>query len=98
MRRKRVVKKWLRFGDGAVTRPSTASWVTEACGTPLFSYDADRCRGCREGWWHPRNYPVSLEPWLEQPCPTVALAHTTAQAEAEYADLYIGHFTERRAA
>ncbi len=91
MRRKLVVTRWLSFGTGEITRPETAKWITEPCGTPLFSYDGDFCRSCLNGWWHPRNYPVTMQADLEQPCPALTW-RAPVELETEYDNLYIAHF------
>lgn len=98
MRRKLMVTKWLSLRTGEFTGPETAEWVTEPCGVPLFSYDGDLCTGCLRGWWHPRNYPVSLEAEIAQPCPALTW-QPPAEVEAEYENLYIAHFgADRREA
>lgn len=36
-------------------------WVTEKCGTPLFSNDDKingECKSCKKGWTHENNYRV----------------------------------------
>lgn len=88
MRRKLVRRGVLSFTQGIQIR--SAEWVTEECGVPLFSNDGPVCRGCEGGWWHPRNFPVSMLPELEQPCPAVPMPDLAA-VEREYAELYIAH-------
>jgi peptide methionine sulfoxide reductase MsrB len=47
---------------------SAATWVTGACGTPLFG-DEDKkrgtCRSCASGWTHPENMPVADDAIVE---------------------------------
>lgn len=95
LRRKLVTTKFIIFGTGEEARPSTSSWLDEACGTPLFMSDGDVCRSCERGWWSPRNYPVEMAPALDQPCPSVPLR--PEEVHAEYDNLYIAHFAGRKA-
>lgn len=39
-----------------------STWVTEACGAPMFTaaeLAANQCRSCSAGWSHPENYPTA---------------------------------------
>ena len=68
-----------------------AEWVTEECGTPLFSADGLVCRGCESGWWHPQNFPLTMLAELGQPCPALPMPDA-ATMEREYERLYVEHY------
>ena len=95
MRRKLVRRGILSFARGIELRE--AEWVTEECGTPLFSKDGPVCRGCASGWWHPQNFPLTLLTELEQPCPALAMPDPSA-FERDYEALYLEHYRKGRAA
>lgn len=63
LRRKLVTHYTLSLGTGE-RKDRGSEWVTEACGTPLFSAaerEAGVCRSCASGWRHPNNYPADEE-------------------------------------
>lgn len=62
MRRK--LRRHGKLTDGEI-QFTHEEWVTEPCGSPLFSGDdeiAGVCRSCKSGWSHPNNYPVKVKP------------------------------------
>jgi hypothetical protein len=59
--RRKLVTHYNGFEDAEAGKPSKQEWVTEPCGTPLFSSDHNEtgiCGSCAKGWTHPHNYKV----------------------------------------